>query len=290
MARRQEGVTVLRVEDLDRPRVVPGAEERQADDLAWLGLDWDESPSKGGPFGPYRQTERTAFYEDALRALTAIGRTYLCDCSRAEIARVASAPHAGDEIVYPGTCRDKDSGRELRRPAAVRLRIEEKDEVSFEDGVVGAVCAGVLQRGGDFVLRRGDGVFAYQLAVAADDLSMAITDVVRGDDLVASTPRQLLLMRLWRMTGAVPWAKDRTPPRYWHLPLVRDGHGERLAKRTPRATVRELRAAGRSPHEVVGMLAHALGLAPTEEPVEAARVVRESPSGAVLRPRTWHLR
>jgi len=262
LARSTGGKTVLRVEDLDRPRVVAGAEARQMEDLAWLGLDWDE--------GPFHQTERTALYDEALAALTAEGRTYLCDCSRAEIARVASAPHEGEEVVYPGTCRDKARDRALRRPAAVRLRLEPGDTIAWTDGVVGPVGPQLLHVGGDFVLRRGDEVFAYQLAVAVDDLAMGITAVVRGDDLVPSTPRQLLLMQLLHGTA----------PQYWHLPLVRARDGSRLAKRTAGSTLRELRAKGVMAEEVVGQLAHGLGLVPTSEPLTARALVQQARDGA----------
>jgi len=268
LARRTGGTAVLRVEDLDRPRVVPGAEARQLEDLAWLGLDWDEGPAGAGESGPYRQSERLAMYDEALSELARLGRTYACDCSRAEIARVASAPHAGEEIAYPGTCRDKAPERSMRRPPSIRVRIEETDEVPWVDGVVGAVDARLVHEVGDFVLRRGDGVYAYQLAVAADDLAMGMTDVVRGDDLVPSTPRQLLLMGLWQSTGRLSWANERATPRYWHLPLVRAADGERLAKRAAGTTIREVRAAGVSPETVIGQLACGLGI------LDAARLIR----------------
>jgi glutamyl-tRNA synthetase len=279
LAKSTGGSTVLRVEDLDRPRVVPGAEERQLEDLTWLGLAWDE--------GPYRQTERTSLYDAALEELTAQGRTYPCDCSRAEIARVASAPHEGEDVVYPGTCRDKVPTRALRRPAATRLRIESTDAVTWTDVVRGPMDAALLHAGGDFVLRRGDGVYAYQLAVSADDLAMGITEIVRGDDLVPSTPRQLLLMQLWQRTGRLLWAKPRALPRYWHLPLVRAADGSRLAKRTPWSTLRELRALGVPPEAVVGHLAHALGLVPSPRSTTAVELAREVAPGAPFRREPW---
>jgi glutamyl-tRNA synthetase len=289
LARSAGGTTVLRVEDIDRPRVVPGSEERQRDDLAWLGLDWDEEPGTPGANGPYRQTERAGFYEEALAALTGQGRVYPCDCSRAEIARVASAPHEGEEIAYPGTCRDKDLARPLRRPPALRLRIDEDDEVPLEDGVVGRVEPGILRACGDFVLRRGDGVYAYQLAVSADDLAMGITGVVRGEDLIPSTPRQLLLMQLWRRSADLPWARDRPVPRYWHLPLVRAADGSRLAKRTPGSTVRDLRELRVRPEDVVGRLAHALGLAESPEPISARELARKPADGIAFRSEPWSI-
>jgi glutamyl-tRNA synthetase len=242
---------VLRVEDIDRPRVVAGAEARQLDDLRWLGLDWDEGPDVGGPGGPYRQSERDDRYEAALDALARRGLLYRCDCSRAEIARVASAPHPGDDGPrYPGTCRELGMGeRRWKRPPATRLKVP-AGEVIVEDALQGIVRQDVAATVGDFVLRRGDGVFAYQLAVVVDDLAMGITEVVRGADLLSSTARQVLLARL--LGGR--------PPRYAHMPLVLDAGGERLAKRGGGVTVREQRAAGIAPGRLVEALARLLGL------------------------------
>jgi glutamyl-tRNA synthetase len=252
-ARAAGGRFVLRVEDIDRPRVVPGAEARQLDDLRWLGLDWDEGPDVGGPAAPYRQSEREERYEAALETLDRRGLLYRCDCSRAEIARVASAPHPGEEGPrYPGTCRDHGMAeRAWKRPPALRLRVP-AGEVVVEDRWQGIVRQDVAAAVGDFILRRGDGAFAYQLAVVVDDLAMGITEVVRGADLLSSTPRQVLLAEL--LGG--------TPPRYAHLPLVLDADGERLAKRGGGVTLREQRAAGVTPGHLVDALARLLGLRP----------------------------
>jgi glutamyl-tRNA synthetase len=250
MARAVGGTTVLRVEDIDTPRVVPGAAERIAEDLDWLGLDWDEGPGAGGEHAPYVQSLRRDRYDDALRALIAEGLTYPCDCSRAEIARVASAPHAGEELIYPGTCRNADPTRSMKRDPAIRLRVDEKSVVSFEDRVFGSRTQDVGREVGDFVLRRGDGVYAYQLVVALDDAWMRITDVVRGDDLLSSTPRQILLLRLAGLPA----------PRYAHLPMVVARDGERLAKRAGGGTIRALRERGVTREELLGTLARGLGL------------------------------
>jgi glutamyl-tRNA synthetase len=241
------------VEDLDGPRVAPGAEARQLDDLRWLGLDWDEGPDVGGSCGPYRQSERTACYEAALETLASRDLLYWCDCSRVEIARVASAPHPGDEGPrYPGTCRDTGlRPRSWKRPPAVRLRVP-PGEVVVEDALQGRVVQDVAASVGDFVLRRGDGVFAYQLAVVVDDLAMGVTEVVRGSDLLASSPRQALLAAL--LGG--------TPPRWAHVPLVVTADGARLAKRDRGITLREHRTAGVEPAAVVDALARLLGLTP----------------------------
>jgi len=247
MSKRYEGAFVLRMEDIDTPRVVAGSAARIVEDLAWLGLAWDA--------GPFAQSERLALYAAALDRLSARGLVYPCDCSRADIARVASAPHAGEETVYPGICRDRDPARSMKRPPALRVRVPDEDRI-LADQVAGSFSQNLAREVGDFVLRRGDGVYAYQLAVIVDDLAMGITDVVRGVDLLASTPRQTYLTE---MLGA-------EAPRYHHLPLVVDAQGERLAKRTPGAHVRALREAGVSAPEILGALGCALGLAPSDAP------------------------
>jgi glutamyl-tRNA synthetase len=261
-----EGATVLRVEDIDTPRVIAGSQERIVEDLAWLGLDWDE--------GPYAQSSRLARYEAALGELQSAGLTYPCDCSRAEIARVASAPHAGEELVYPGTCRDADPNRAMRRPPGIRLRIPEGTRVAFDDLVKGGIEQDVSASVGDFVLRRGDGIFAYQLVVAYDDADANVTDVVRADDLLASTARQLLLMRMLGFSAR---------PRYAHVPLVVAPDGERLAKRTDAASVRELRERGVRAEEVIGALAHGLGLVTGPARAMTAREVAR----ALTPPASW---
>jgi glutamyl-tRNA synthetase len=249
-ARSADGTLVLRMEDIDTPRVVAGSAQGILQDLRWLGLDWDEGPDVGGPFGPYVQSERTGLYQAALEQLQMAGLTYLCDCSRAEIARASSAPHAGDEgPVYPGTCRAAPPRAYRRRPA-VRLAVP-PGTIRLEDRVQGPHQEDVAQRAGDFVLRRGDGLFAYQLAVVVDDLQMGITEVVRGADLLSSAPRQALLATL--LGGQAP--------AFAHAPLVVQGDGTRLAKRAQGAAVRHHREAGRDPRWLVAAMARALGLA-----------------------------
>jgi glutamyl-tRNA synthetase len=255
LAKASGGASVMRVEDIDMPRVVKGSAERILEDVAWLGLAWDE--------GPFFQSRRTAEYDAAIARLDAAGLVYPCDCSRAEIARVASAPHGGDEAAYPGTCRDKDPARELRRPPSLRLRVPD-EVVAFDDLVQGGYEENPARAAGDFVLRRGDGVFAYQLVVVVDDLAMGVTDVVRGADLLSSTPRQIALAKL--LGGA--------PPRYAHVPLVVATDGSRLAKRTAGASVRALREAGVSAEEIVGELAFGIGLAASPAPAIAADIAR----------------
>jgi glutamyl-tRNA synthetase len=282
-ARAVGGRFVLRVEDIDRPRVVVGAEARQLDDLRWLGLDWDAGPDVGGPEAPYRQSERTTHYEAALERLASRDLLYCCDCSRAEIARVASAPHAGDDGPrYPGTCRAFGMRRRAwKRPPALRLRVP-PGAVAIDDALQGGLVQDVAATAGDFVLRRGDGIVAYQLAVVVDDLAMGVTEVVRGADLLSSAPRQSLLARL--LGG--------TPPRWAHVPLVVAADGARLAKRGGGVTLREHRAAGTPPDALVDALARMLGLSPGGEPaamvgrfdrsVLAGRATVRVPAGGLL--------
>ncbi len=270
------GVFVVRMEDLDPPRVVPGAAGRILDDLRFLGLAWDEGPEVEGPYSPYVQSRCGAVYEEALARLP----TYPCTCTRAEIA--ASAPHEGEEGPrYPGTCRDP--ARRKARPAALRLRVPE-GTVAFDDLVRGRVEEDVAAVVGDFVLRRADGVFAYQLAVAVDDGRMRIDEVHRGDDLLGSTARQLLLQRLLGLSS----------PRYAHLPLVLGPDGARLAKRHQAhgagSTIADLRARGMAPDEILGPLGHALGLADEARPCALDRLVaradRLAPRSFVV-PAAW---
>ncbi len=241
------------MEDLDRDRVVRGCGEAILDDLRWLGLAWDEGPDVGGSCGPYTQSERAPLYEAALGVLQAQGLLFLCDCSRAEIARAASAPHAGEEGPrYPGTCRAFGMApRRFKRPPAVRLAVphDARSRVTVHDRVLGTIVEDVAEVTGDFVLRRGDGVFAYQLAVVVDDLAMGITEVVRGADLAASAPRQGMLARL--LGGE--------PPSFAHVPLVLGEGGERLAKRAQGVPLADQRARGVRPAALVRAIAAAYG-------------------------------
>jgi len=264
VARRAGGRVRLRIEDIDRPRVVPGSRERIEQDLLWLGLDWDDAP--------VLQSERTRLYERALAALTARGFVYPCDCSRAEIARAASAPHPGDETVYPGLCRDRDPARPMKRPPALRFRVPDTT-IAYDDAVAGPVAQDLAHDVGDFVLRRGDGVFAYQLAVVADDLATGITDVVRGADLLSSAPRQI----------ALALALGAAPPRFAHVPMVVTPEGARIEKRAPGVTVRALRESGMPAEQIVGALAHGLGLAPTSAPATALAIARTAASVEMIR-------
>jgi glutamyl-tRNA synthetase len=251
------GAYVMRVEDLDGPRVRPGLEARILEELRWLGLDWDEGPDVGGPFAPYRQSERLARYAAALDRLREDGHVYPCFCSRAEITAASQAPHGpSDEGPrYPGTCRGLAAEEVARRAAARRPAwrfLVPEGTVAFEDGVHGARSHDVATETGDFVVARADGIPAYQLAVVVDDAAMGVSDVVRGDDLLPSTARQLLLYR----------ALELRPPRFAHVPLVTGEDGLRLAKRHGALSLGELRDLGADPRAVAGLLAALSGLAP----------------------------
>ena len=287
--RARDGTFVLRMEDLDRQRVRARAAEGILEDLAWLGLDWDEGPDRGGPHAPYEQSRRLPGYEAAFRRLRESGRVYPCFCSRRDVAGAASAPQVpGDEVRYPGTCRALDTEDARRRIVegkqhAWRFRVAEGDAPTFVDLVRDPRTDEDIPC--DFVVRRADGVPAYQLAVVVDDAAMGITEVVRGDDLLSSTPRQLLL---YRALGLVP-------PAFGHAPLLLGPDGIRLSKRHPRSSIRELRDAGCTAETIVGRLAHLLGL--TEDPSAASakallagfvlRDVVSAPEGIVVDPARW---
>ncbi|MDQ6729984.1 MAG: tRNA glutamyl-Q(34) synthetase GluQRS [Actinomycetota bacterium] len=267
-ARSQGGRFLVRVEDLDRRRSRREFERGQLEDLRSLGIESDEPP--------VRQSDRGALYAQALDTLGAEGRLYPCFCSRADIRGAASAPH-GDRSAgaYPGTCRSLGAGQRRRRiaggdPFALRLRAD-GERVSFADRLLGDVT-GVVD---DFVVRRADGVVAYQLAVIVDDADQGIGEVVRGADLADSTPRQIVLARLLGLAV----------PRYAHVALVLGRDGQRLAKRHRAATLADRDQAAAA---TLAVLAHSLGLAlGCERVTEAAELLGEFaparlPSGPVV--------
>ncbi|MEF2966070.1 tRNA glutamyl-Q(34) synthetase GluQRS [Paenibacillus sp. M1] len=262
------GVFVLRIEDIDIQRARPEITERIIEDLRWLGLDWDEGPGEGGRFGPYWQSRRLAYYEEALARLEAAGGLYPCYCSRAELLAVAGAPHglSSEGAPYPGTCRglspEERRERAARKTPSLRFALAEGEPVHFDDGIAGPI-AFPPGSGGDFVVRRADGLFSYQLAVTVDDALMDITDVLRGGDLLDSTPRQLALYA----------ALGYTPPAFAHAPLLLGEDGRRLAKRHGDLGIAGLRAAGAAPEAVIGWLAHISGLTDRFEPLAAKDLI-----------------
>ena len=257
-ARQKGGRVILRIEDLDIARCPRRYGEQMCRDIRWLGLDWDEGPVIGGPSGPYEQSRRTALYQAALRRLEAQGLVYPCFCTRAEI-HAASAPHREDgQVVYAGTCRRLTAAeiaeKSRNRAPALRL-ITPEERWGFTDGHMGRYEGNLAADCGDFLLRRSDGIFAYQLAVVVDDAAMGVTEVVRGADLLASTPRQLLLYRLLGLEA----------PAFYHFPLLLGSDGQRLSKRNADAGLDTLGERYTAP-EILGKLAYLAGFNPSAEP------------------------
>ncbi len=246
-ARLQHGVLVMRMEDLDLPRVQPGSADQILHELEWIGIDWDEGQWAGGGCSPYRQSKRDDFYAAALQLLDNNGLVFRCVCSRKDIRMAASAPH-GKTPKYPGTCRHEKPNLH-DRPHAWRFRAP-NETISFDDAIAGRATQNVGTEVGDFVLKRSDGLYAYQLAVVVDDALMGISDVVRGMDLIESSPRQILLFE----------ALGVPPPTFWHVPLMRDADGRRMSKRFCSTTIEDFRTGGGDARQLVGELAASLGL------------------------------
>lgn len=254
MARQRGWKIILRIEDLDGPRIKPGAAEQSGDDLAWLGIDWDEGPALQSANGPAHRA--------ALDRLIASGHVYPCACTRKEIEAAASAPHADDgAAVYPRTC----SGRFESIAAAVAatgrqpaLRFAMPDmRFEFRDDFAGVRSFDLQKDLGDFIVAKPDGTAAYQLAVVVDDARSNVTHVIRGDDLIDSVPRQVLLYQALRMEDKIP--------AYTHLPLVVGPDGRRLAKRHGDTRLSTLRAAGVSADRMRSALARSLGMTVANE-------------------------
>nr|WP_303168167.1 glutamyl-Q tRNA(Asp) synthetase [Bifidobacterium dentium] len=268
-ARSSNDAIYLRIEDIDEPRVVPGASDLIMDDLQWLGLDWDGAP--------VYQSARHPLYEDALRTLqrltiddsgavtadatgSATPLIYPCFCSRADI-RAASAPQEGDRfMIYPGTCRRlaETNPDEVRarlaqgRRHSLRIAMPASNStIAFEDRVFGHQEFNVTREIGDSVVRRADGLFSYQLVVVVDDLAMGVDDIVRGRDLLRSNALQIWIRQA--LTGSTDYS-------YAHLPLIDNASGQRLAKREKSLDMGILRKHGVTPERVIGYCAWLLGL------------------------------
>ncbi len=244
-ARQARGQIILRNEDIDPQRSKPEFVQAFREDLRWLGLDWDEGPDIRGPHASYNQSERIHLYREALQRLIASGHAYPCYCSRKEVQLSSRAPHAEDEeAIYAGTCRPEqgtpNAKSEGRKPCW-RLRVPDGEAIRFVDGHFGPKEYVAGKDFGDFVIWRPDDVPAYQLAVVVDDALMGVTEVVRGEDLLVSTARQILVFR------ALGWE----PPAFYHCPLVTDEQGVRLAKRNDALSLRTLREQGREPQEFI---------------------------------------
>lgn len=237
--RARSGTLILRNDDLDQQRSRSEFYTAMLEDLAWLGIRWQEGPDIGGPFAPYSQSERHSFYLAAWRKLRDSGFLYPCKCSRRELALAASAPHeADDEPNYPGTCRPlgRQPLPESPRDLNWRFRVPDGEPVSFHDQRFGPQQFIARKDFGDFLVWRRDDVPSYQLACVVDDAAMRIIEVVRGADLLKSTARQILLYR----------ALGLKPPDWYHCPLITDDKGQRLAKRHDALSIRALREQGKS--------------------------------------------
>ncbi len=269
--RSRNGTLVLRMEDLDHPKVKPTAAQAALDDLRWLGLDWDEGPDCGGAHAPYVQSQRIDLYRAALDRLRARQRVYPCVCSRRDVEHAQSAPQEGEDAVrYPGTCRDRfDSFAAAAtalppgRTPAWRFRAAPGVH-AFQDSLHGRRARDTARESGDFVLARHPDGAGYMLAVVVDDAAMQVNEVVRGDDLLGATHWQGLLYE------TLGWPA----PRYIHVPLVVAEDGRRLAKRHGDTRLATLRARGMAPEKVVGLLAWWCGWADWGETLRPADLIR----------------
>lgn len=292
-ARSQGGKVVFRMEDLDHPKDKPAAAGQAVEDLRWLGFDWDEE---------HVQSRRTALYRAALESLrhpaapgdadslSASPLAYPCVCSRKDVEAAQSAPHAGEQLHYPGTCRGRfgtweeacafkaaHSGQSLPASPCWRFRVPERAVISFDDAFCGPVVQDVSRVLGDFPLAREASGAGYTLACTVDDLLMGVTEVVRGDDLLAATPAQILLAQTllprlgqaFRSRGAAfgPLPSRTRPPAYLHVPLVVGADGRRLAKRHGDTRIARFREGGMSAQEILGLLAASCGWAQPGERV-----------------------
>ncbi len=242
--REHGGSLILRVEDLDRERCKPEFRAAILEDLRWFGFTWNEGPDIGGPYAPYVQSERRAHYLAAWDKLRAGGFIYPCTCTRRDVLSAVAAPHPGEEEPhYPGTCRPPEGTvYDAGNPTGVnwRFRVPHGEKIRFTDAHHGSQSAVAGRDFGDFIIWRKDDIPAYQLAVIVDDAAMRITEVVRGEDLLDSTFRQLLLYR----------ALSCESPAFFHCPLVIDETGRRLAKRENALSLRALRESGANPAEL----------------------------------------
>lgn len=256
--RSQGGELLLRIEDLDTLRCTVENADILKDDLRWLGLTWDRETAP--------QRERSERYEEVLASLREKGHVFPCWCTRGDLKNTPNAPHASDgHPIYPGTCRHltetERAARAAKKPPLYRLHVPD-EYIAFTDGNYGPQGENLARDCGDFILRRADGVFAYQLAVVVDDIENGVTEIVRGSDLLGSTPRQLYLYRLL----------EAVPPVYYHVPLLTAPDGRRLSKRDQDLDMGILREKYR-PGELLGALAHAAGLLKGKEACSAEELV-----------------
>lgn len=249
IARQNAWRIVLRIEDIDGPRIKADADRQAIEDLRWLGLDWDDEP--------VYQSARLPLYAEAMVELLTSRHAYPCTCTRREIELAASAPHAEDgAAIYPGTCRGRfesvaDAHRHAGRPSAVRFAVPDR-EIRFTDTLRREICTNPARDLGDFVIAKADGTPAYQLAVVVDDAASGVTDIIRGDDLIDSTPRQILLYEALGLGDRIP--------RYCHLPLVVGEDGRRLAKRHGDTRLSHYRELGVPAERILALVARWCGI------------------------------
>ena len=260
-ARLQGGQFIVRMEDLDRPRTIAGSADQILKDLEWLGLDWD---------GPVEyQSKRSAYYLTALQDLELQNLVYPCFCSRKDIQMALSAPHSS-QAVYPRTC-SVLSELEIKQSqehqaAALRVRVDSQ-QIEFHDHCLGPQKQNLAVEVGDFVIKRADGLFAYQLAVIVDDLAQGVTEVIRGADLLGSTARQIYLAKKLGQGDAIP--------QYRHVPLMVDSEGRRMAKRDGSHSITAWRENGGSAEQLVASLVYGLGMVESDESRSASDLLNE---------------
>lgn len=251
---------VLRIEDLDPERSRTEHADAIMRDYEWIGLTWD--------FGPYWQHDREEAYRAAYERLEREGLVYPCFCSRADL-HAASAPHFGEKLVYPGTCRGLSDAERLeraqRKDPSWRLLVPDKD-VTFDDILQGSQRQNLARECGDFVVRRADGAFAYQLAVVLDDAEQGVTQVARGIDLLPSTPQQIYLQSLLGLPH----------PEYAHFPLMVNESGRRLSKRDHDASIDELRERFHTPERLLGRMAFVAGMMSNDAPLTLEEFAQEA--------------
>ena len=261
------GQFALRMDDIDTPRVKEGSVAQILDDLRWLGLDWDMI--EGIDFVPdndgvYVESHYLSYYREAFEVLEKHGLLYPCACSRKQIRKIVGKPNAAGHYVYPGTCRGQTISFFAEDQQLV-WRYRAPDElICFKDELMGEQTQNVARAWGDLIVKRFNDLYAYQLVSVVDDIKMGITDVVRGEDLLDSTPGQIALFE----------ALGAEPPRFWHVPLKTDGAGNKLAKRDGSDSLWLLREMGKTPEEVVGQLAFELGLVETDTPLGLGALLR----------------
>lgn len=282
----RDGRWILRIEDLDPQRSKMEYARIIEDDLLWLGLEWDEGGIEGkGSNGPYLQSERHELYQEALDKLMGMGLCYPCTCTRAEIL-ATQAPHESDgRVIYKGNCRPEEIGetwlrwrmhepcvptrRQLNHSSyssSIRIFVPDED-IKFTDMIQGPQCVNLAQQCGDFIVKRSDGAWAYQLAVVVDDALMGVTEVMRGKDLLLSTAQQIYLYRLLGYTS----------PEFAHLPLITNENGIRLSKRDKSLSMEFLRE-HYSPEELLGMVAYHARIKSTQGPISLQELLSIYPA------------